>query len=377
MSVRVRLLIVMTGLWCAAAHADYLAYAVGEQARIPLPQSIDAIEARYLLNLEWGDYDGARARLGVLPVDNTSGSSSFTMSGAGGNYGWSLDDADQVPVNGIEAIVTDVLNRTGRFRLVERQALGAVLDEQDLASTGRVARPSGAATGNVLGAQFLVQVVVTDYETKTSETSKGLGALVRDRVPMLGGVGVKSGTGRVGLNFRLIDAETSEVAYTRQVESIINETGITFSGGASSDEGALAGFFSDYSRTPIGQAVIAGINKGVYELVKQIGAEAASGSVVKAEGSRVWTNLGAGSVAAGDLLRVLQQGEALIDPDTGLNLGSSSVEIATVRVDQVEDKFSIGSLDSGALPARGDRVESMAPAPAIEFADTWQEPRRF
>lgn len=364
------------GLGSMTAAADYLAYAVGEEARVPLPESIDGIDARYLLNLEWGDYDGARSRLGVLPVDNTSGSRSFTMAGAGGSYGWSMDDADQVPVNGIEAIVTDVLNRTGRFRLLERQALEAVLDEQDLASTGRVARPSGAATGNVLGAQYLVQVVVTDYESKTSGTSGGLGALFGDRVPVIGGVGVKSGTGRVGLNFRLIDAETSEVAYSRQVESTINETGLTFGGGASSDQGDLAGFFSSYSRTPIGQAVIAGINKGVYELAKQIGAAAASGAVVKAEPGRIWVNLGAGTVAQGDVLRVLEEGEALIDPETGLDLGSSTMEIARATVMQVEEKFSIAALESGAtVPARGDRVESMAAPPSMEFADTWQVPR--
>jgi hypothetical protein len=35
-----------------SASADYLAYAVGEKSKIPLPQSIGKIDAKYLLNLE-------------------------------------------------------------------------------------------------------------------------------------------------------------------------------------------------------------------------------------------------------------------------------------------------------------------------------------
>jgi curli biogenesis system outer membrane secretion channel CsgG len=109
-----------------SASADYLAYAVGEKSKIPLPQSIGKIDAKYLLNLEWGEFDGSRSRIGVLKVDNNSSSSSFAMAGPSGEtYSWNYDNANQVPVNGIEAIVTDVMNSTGRFRLVERQALAA------------------------------------------------------------------------------------------------------------------------------------------------------------------------------------------------------------------------------------------------------------
>ena len=71
---------------------------------------------------------------------------SFRVSGPGGDYEYEYQGAgaNTVPVNGIEAIVIDSLNRTGRFRLVERTELGSVLGEQDLAASGRVAAPSGA-----------------------------------------------------------------------------------------------------------------------------------------------------------------------------------------------------------------------------------------
>ena len=374
-----RAFIALAGFMMACgARADYLAYSVGEESRLPLPETIDAIEARYLVNLQWGDFDGARTRVAVLEVDNTSSATSFQAVGADGkSVTWETQHANMVPVNGIEAIVTDVMNRSGRFRLVERQALSSILDEQDLVTAGRISAPSGAATGNVLGARFLVQAVVTDYEANVSGRSAGgLGGALTNRLPaVIGAVGVRSGLGRVGMNFRLIDAETSEIVYTKQIESIIRERGLMFGGLAFGGSGVLGGFFSNYARTPIGQAVIAGVNKGIYELVKNIGAEAASGSVVRADGNQLYVNLGQGVVAAGDELRIISKGEELIDPETGISLGSLETEIGSARVVNVQEQFSIAELvSSTGSPSRGDLVVSTAPPPGIEFAEGWSPP---
>lgn len=370
----------LLSLVAGVASADYLAYAVGQKSRVPLPENIDQIDVKYLLNLSWGEYNGSRARVGVLGVDNNSSSASYTSTGADGStYTWSYDNANTVPVNGIEAIVIDVMNQSGRFRLVERNVLNQVLKEQDLVTSGRVAQPSGAKTGNVLGAQYLVQVVVTDYEAKTSESGGGglVGGLLGNRVPALGGVGLKKGEGRVGMNFRLINAETSEIIYTKQVESVVKESGLILGGAGFAGSAALGGFFENFSKTPIGQAVIAGVNKGMYDLVKQIGAAPASGSVIKTEGNRVWMNVGSDVVKAGEILKVMRRGEELIDPDTGISLGSTETEIGQLRVAEVAEKFSIADrVAGGGTINRGDKVVSTAAAPSIQYAASWENPGR-
>ena len=358
------------------AYADYLAYAVNDKGRSPLPERIDEIEAKHLVNLEWGDFAGKRTRAGILRVDNNSSAGTFKMTDSSGNTyesEWSAGGG-MVPVNGIEAIVTDTMNRSGRFRLVERAALSSVLGEQDLASSGRVAAPSGAATGQVLGAEILVQVVITDYEENTSGKTTGAGGLLR-KVPLVGGVGIKSGKGRVGLNFRLIDATTSEVLYTKQVESVIKESGLMLAGAGWTGDAVLGAFMSNYSKTPIGQAVIAGINKGVYDLIKEIGTRPAEGSVIKAEGKRVWLNIGDDGVDMGDRLTVMHKGEELIDPETGISLGSSDTRLGDIEVIQVAEKFSVAQWVSlSTAPNRGDRVVSQASPPTIEYASSWTPP---
>ena len=357
------------------AAADYVAYSVGDNEKSPLPERVDKVDTKYLLNIEWGDYAGRKARLGVLEVDNNSATSSYTVSTMMGSVDYSASTTG-VPVNGIEAIVIDSLSQTGRFRLVERTELGDVLAEQDLASSGRIAKPSGAKTGNVLGAEYLVQLVVTDYESKTSGTDKGVGGILTRKVPLLGGIKAGSSTGRVGLNIRLIDAETSEITFTKQIEAVIKETNLAFGGAGLIGDVGLGGFMSQYSKTPVGQAVIAGVNQAVFELIKQVGAKPPEGSIVKADAAQIYVNLGADSVAVGDRLQVLKKGEELIDPETGISLGGSTTVMGEIEVSQVQEKFSIARpVSLSATPDRGDKVKGTKAAAPLEFARSWKKPK--
>ena len=348
------------------AQADHVAYSLADGQKRPLPEQIEGLSAEDLLNLEWGQYSGRRAAVGVLPVENNTSLTSFLVSSGG-------DAQSSVPVNGIEAIVTDSLNRTGRFRLVEREqnALQGVLQEQDLSASGRVSQASGAQTGNILGAEYLVQVVVTDYEADTSGKDVNLGSLFKDRAPLLSGLNVKKTKSRVGLNVRLVDAETSEILFTKQIESTISESDLDFGGVAAVDDLGLAGFLSSFSKIPIGQATIAGVNEGVYELVKQVGAQPTEGSVVTVSPTQVVINLGAGATEVGERFQVLMKGEELIDPDTGLSLGSIETATGELEVVSVQEKFSVTRPVSGAAPNRGDRVVSTKAPPPLEFAAAW------
>ena len=357
------------------AMAGYVAYSVSEGGeRSPLPSHIDDIDAKHLVNIEWGDYNGRRTRAGVLDVENKSSATTFSVRGYGGQIDFSSLDTG-IPVDGIEAIVIDAMNRTGRFRLVERTELGSVLDEQDLATSGRIAKPSGAATGKILGAEVLVQLVITDYQPGTSGKDIGVGGLLGKKVPLLGGVKVKKREGRLGLNLRLIDAETSEITFSKQIESVIKESGLAFGGAAIIDDLGLGGFMSQYAETPIGQAVIAGVNEAVFEIVKQVGARPAEGSVIKADAGAIYVNLGKDQVSVGERLTAYSKGEELIDPETGISLGGSRTELGEMEVTKVEEKFAIASpVNLSSLPSRGDPVVSRQAPPTMEYASSFDVP---
>ena len=186
----------------------------------------------------------------------------------------------------------------------------------------------------------------------------------------------KKGTGRVGLNFRLIDAETSEIVFTKQIESLIKESSLSLGGIGFGSDIALGGFFGKYAKTPIGQAVIAGVNQGVFELIKEIGAKGTEGSVVKADANQIYLNLGSDAVATGDRLEIREKGEELIDPETGISLGGSDSVVGDIEVVQVQEKFSIARpLSLSKIPARGAKAISTKPAAPLEFASSFKKPK--
>lgn len=355
-----------------ADAAEYVAYAQanGQSIPLPAPSDLSAVNTLYLVDVAWSDYTGPKTRVAVSKVDNRSSMQSYSMSSSGG-YSSDISFAYQsVPVNGIEAMITDVMHHTGRFRMVERQNIGNVLQEQDFGASGRVAQPSAAKIGGVLGAEYLIEVVITSYEPGTSGSNVNVGALASGTKfgGLLGGLHVGSKTSMIGMNFRLIDATTSEVIFTNQVDREIKESGVGFGAARFGGSNALGGFVSQYSKTPIGQAVIAAINEGVYDLIAEIGARPASGSVVKADAKGIYLNLGAGAVEVGERLSIVRPGEALIDPETGMNLGSEETQIGAIEVTQVQDKFSIARSAGGGMPKAGDMVRSQRSPASLMYA---------
>lgn len=368
------LALALAALGSTPVLAEPLAYSLAGGSEIALPQDLTPVNTLRLVQMRWSPYAGRKARVAVSKIDNTSSVSSYTANDQYGstNVEWAFQT---VPVNGIEAMITDALNQSGRFRLVERQAIGNVMQEQDFGASGRVATPSAAGMGQILGAEYLVEAVITSYDPGTNAKSTNVGgianALGGSRLgglgALAGGLSVNSSSSSLGMNIRLIDATTSEVVFTKQIEREIKESGIGFGGVGFGGGGAMGGFVGAYSRTPIGQAVIASINEAVYELAKQIGAQPATGAIIKVEGSQAYINLGTGAVNPGERLAVVRPGEALIDPDTGISLGSTETPVGEVQVASVQERFSIATIQGGARLEARDRVKSLAPPPPIEF----------
>jgi curli biogenesis system outer membrane secretion channel CsgG len=353
-----------------ASAQGYIAFAVTKDGEFPIPEDFDDIDDKHLIAMEWGPYAGPTRRVAVMPVDNTSSGASWSMPGWG-SYEWG---STTVPVNGIEAMITDCMQRSGRFRLVERTEVGNVLAEQDLAAAGRTTQQSGARTGQILGAEYMVQAVITSYEPDFKGKGGGLGGIASG---VLGGAKVGKSQSMVGMNFRLVNAETSEIVFTKQVDVIVSDSQFALGGVGWGSAGALGGFVESYSKTPIGQAVMSGVNQGVLELVKQIGTAPMEGSVVQVKDNQIYINLGADAVAQGDIFQAMKPGEELIDPDTGMSLGGEATPLGQVQIATVNDKFSIGlavDFDPTQLE-RGDILVSTQPPPPLNFAPTWTGPQ--
>ncbi len=133
--------------------------------------------------------------LGVLKFQDETGALPF-QGGAG-----------RVMTN----MLTNELAARGAFVVVERQKLRAVLEEQDLAESGRITPGQGAMIGKLIGADFLVTGTVTAFEEEVEEHYRG-GMLSRGRIER------ESKGGYLAVDLRIIDTTTAQIALVRTVE---------------------------------------------------------------------------------------------------------------------------------------------------------------
>ena len=305
--------------------------------------------------LRFTDYSGPKIRLAVMPVENQVAAGQSAVATPQGTVFVSGGGA-VVPVGAVEELLTTALYEAHRFELVERKALQAVLAEQDLGADGRVTGQSSARLGSMLGSQYLVLGSINDWTP--DKTKSGGGGLAAGR-KALGAVGLNRSKAEVAMSFRSADTTTGQMLFATTERATAGSWGVSL-GGLGLGGGKLLGGLGGFQKnSPISYAVRACINKGVYKLAAWLGSKAWSGSVIKVDGGRVYINAGANQgLAEGMTLTALTSGEELIDPETGLNLGSETAVSGTLRLSKVSDRFSVASVVAGCERlSGGDRVQ--------------------
>lgn len=144
----------------------------------------------------------------------------------------------------LAGMLSNELQATEKFRMVEREKLGAVLQEQDLAASGRVAKGSAAKIGKLTGAKYLVTGTVTAYEEKTSGGGGGVS---------FGGIslGGRKDDAYIAVDVRVVDTTTGEIAYSRSIEARSGGYGMN----VGLYKGGFGGNMGKYDKTPAGKAI--------------------------------------------------------------------------------------------------------------------------
>ena len=146
--------------------------------------------------------------------------------------------------NDLAGMLTNELASTGKFRVVEREKLGKVLEEQDLAQSGRISPSTGAKIGKVTGARYLVFATVSAFEEKTQGGGGGLSFHGYS-------VGGHKDDAYMAVDLRVVDTTTGDVAFTRTIEARASSYGMHGSGYV----GGLSGGLGKYEKTPVGKAI--------------------------------------------------------------------------------------------------------------------------
>lgn len=192
---------------------------------------------------------GAVALMGVVFAGNVSAAGPkpvvavaefLNESGAAwwsGGVGWELS-----------GMLSNELAATGDFKVVERNKLQTVLEEQNLAASGRVAPGTGAKIGKLTGADYLIAGTVTAYEEGSQSTGGGLSF----KGISLGG---NSSKAYLAVDLRVINATTGEIDYVRTIEGRSKGGGISIG----VYRGGFGGALSNQKNTPVGKAIRAAL----------------------------------------------------------------------------------------------------------------------
>jgi curli biogenesis system outer membrane secretion channel CsgG len=150
---------------------------------------------------------------------------------------------------GVTEIVEEALFRTGRYRVIERRAIDAVLREQGIGRTGAVDQATAARLGRILGVQALIAGTVNQFELK------GAGGIA---LPI---VAVALYQAQVQLTARVINVTTGEIM------GIARGTGRAEGTMALAALQGVAFGGAEFSRTVLGRA----LDQAVEDLVTKLG----------------------------------------------------------------------------------------------------------
>jgi curli biogenesis system outer membrane secretion channel CsgG len=155
----------------------------------------------------------------------------------GGGVGWDLS-----------SMLSNELSSTGDFRVVERQKLQNVLEEQNLAASGRVSASTGAKIGKLTGAQYLITGTVSAYQENASSTGGGFSFKGI-------GLGGKKSSAYMAIDLRVINTTTGDIEFSRTVEGRSESSGVSV--GVS--RGGFGGNLAHEENTPAGKAIRAAL----------------------------------------------------------------------------------------------------------------------
>jgi curli biogenesis system outer membrane secretion channel CsgG len=198
-------------------------------------------------------YDGPKARVAVSRFTDKTGKGWWT--GAIGD--------------GMADMLATALFHSNRYIVLERQTLGDVLKEQDLATAGRIKKGTEAPTGEIEGAELLITGAVTEFEGAQSGIGGGIGGIGGTAGRILGGIAGGIKNAHMAIDMRVIDTKTSRIVAATSVEGKATDFALGGALAGAGGGGALGGALGGWSKTPTEKALRICLQEGVKFIVSK------------------------------------------------------------------------------------------------------------
>jgi len=246
---------------------------------------------------------------------------------------------------GLSDMFITALHNTGRFVVVERAEMDAMLQEQELGELGVLRPGTTSKIGDILGVQVLVKGSITQFHEKMGSTG-------------VGRFKVETVKGSVAMDIRTFDTSTGIIIGSH---AAVGESTKRNLGGTAVIKGVTI-TRGEFEKTALGEASRQCIDRAVRSVVKEMAKVPWQRDIASVETNQIYiSKAGRGSgIKAGDVMEIWKRGEELTDPSTGESLGYKSSKIGSCTVCQIAEKFSIADITEGAGVSVGDFVKMAA-----------------
>ena len=254
----------------------------------------------------------------------------------------------------LAAQLTTALQHSGCFIVTERLELNNILREQELAAGGIVNPETGAKRGRVIGAEWIIKGEVTELEVEARGKGFSLGVPIPGLPAGVRLGGEKAGA-HIGLDLRIVDSTTGATVQSHYVKAESKTRGLAV--GFDSAWGSIGG--DTFSKTPLGKAARNAIIDAVDFVMSMRESSPWSGRVVQNRHGQIFLNAGANAgLTTGQTFVVVATMDELVDPETGLSLGSVEETVGEIRIERVEEKFAVARALTEYSPQRGDIIRA-------------------
>ena len=254
---------------------------------------------------------------------------------------------------GIRAMLVKRIADANNLVVVERAKIQNIMKEQDFNASNRVKQGSGARVGNISGADAMLSGDIVIFGRDDKKRSVKGGGLFGS---VVGGIAASKNEDKavVVVDYRLIDAETSEVIATGEArgESVRKGNALGAIGGALGK--GIAGVqvdmtSSNFAQTIIGEATQDCVNKLADILKEQSSSmkktvRAVETSVADVSGNTLVIAAGGNDgVNVGEVFEVLQVVREVKDPTTKEVLDRITNKVGEMTITSVRDKIATGT----------------------------------
>lgn len=251
---------------------------------------------------------------------------------------------------GVSDILVNELVKTGKYSVIERSKIDAILQEQNLGASGRVDPSTAAQIGRLLGVETVIFGSVTQMDLERKEKGGGTFSI---------GAEVTEVDAYVQLNVRMVNTTTGEILAVAEGEGNVSQSDTKVrvfgigGGSATSNEGKL---LSEATKQAIEQAVstidsssgnVAAASSDAQPIVDALVADIAGDLVILNKG------LGNG-YREGMKLSIERVSKEIKDPQTGEVIRRLTTQVGVIELTDVDDKSSVGKIVSGSNFQVGD-----------------------